>query len=220
MDYEESILYDKRNYWQYYWSLLKKKHMIILTFVSNDDYNVFLLKCSLFILSISLFFAINTLFYRDSTMHNIFSEQGRYNLLYQIPQILYSTMISFVMTLILKKLSLSQNELIKIKNELDQTKSKKLADESKNCLRIKLYSFFFVGLCFFGFFWYYISVFSAVYTNTQIYLIKDTLMSFGISMSYPLIINLFPGLFRLYALKSEKKDKKCWFQTGQIISLL
>ena len=220
MDYEEAILYDKRNYWQYYWSLLKKKHMIILTFVSNDDYNVFLLKCSLFILSISLFFAINTLFYRDSTMHNIFSEQGRYNLLYQIPQILYSTMISFVMTLILKKLSLSQNELIKIKNELDQTKSKKLADESKNCLRIKLYSFFFIGLCFFGFFWYYISVFSAVYTNTQIYLIKDTLMSFGISMSYPLIINLFPGLFRLYALKSEKKDKKCWFQTGQIISLI
>ena len=97
--------------------------MIILTFVSNDDYNVFLLKCSLFILSVSLFFAINTLFYRDQTMHQIFSQQGKYNLLYQIPQILYSTMISFVMTLILKNLSLSQNELIKIKKELDQKKS-------------------------------------------------------------------------------------------------
>ena len=44
MNYKMALEHDKRTYWQYYWSLLKKKHMIILTFVSNDDYNVFLLK--------------------------------------------------------------------------------------------------------------------------------------------------------------------------------
>ena len=62
MDYKTALINDKRNYWQYYWSFLKKKHMIILTFVSNDDYNVFLLKFSLFILSLALFFSINTFF--------------------------------------------------------------------------------------------------------------------------------------------------------------
>ena len=143
MNYENALINDKRNFLQYYWSLLKKKHLIILTFISNDDYNVFLLKFSLFILSLALFFSINTLFYRESTFHQIFTEKGKYNLIYQIPQVLYSTLISFVMTLILKKLSLSQNELIAIKKELDYPKSKKLAEKTKKCLEVKLYIFLF-----------------------------------------------------------------------------
>ena len=218
MDYKMALQQDKRNYWQYYWSLLKKKHMIILTFVSNDDYNVFLLKFSLFILSLALFFGINTLFYNDNSMHNIFSEQGRYNLLYQIPQTLYSTLISSVTTFILKKLSLSQSELIDIKKEKNQNKSKKMADKSKKCLKIKLYSFFFFGLILLLFCWYYISAFAAVYINTQIHLIKDTLLSFGISISYPFLINFIPAIFRMQSLKTH--DRECLFKTGQIISLI
>ena len=219
MNYENALINDKRNYMQYYWSLLKKKHLIILTFVSNDDYNVFLLKFSLFILSLALFFSINTFFYRDSTMHQIFSQKGKYNLIYQIPQVLYSTLISFIMTLILKKLSLSQNELIMIKKELDYQRSKKLAEKSKKCLKIKLYTFFSFGLALLIFFWYYITSFAAVYINTQLHLIKDTLLSFGISMTYPLIINFIPGIFRFAALKSAKKNKKCLYRTGQVIGL-
>ena len=220
MNYEEALQNDKRNYWQYYWSLLKKKHMIILTFVSNNDYNVFLLKYSLFVLSLALYFAINTLFFKDSTMHQIHIEQGKYNLIYQIPQILYSTLISFVMTSLLKTLSLSQNEIIKIKKEINKVKAKKLAEKKKNCLKIKLYSFFFIGLSLLLFFWYYISAFGAVYKNTQIHLIKDTLISFAVSMSYPFLINLIPGIFRFFALKSEKHDKNCLFITSQLIALL
>ena len=220
MEYENALNNDKRTYCQYYWSLLKKKHMIVLTFVSNNDYNVFTLKFSLFLLSISLFFSINALFFRDSSMHTIFLEQGKYNLIYQIPKILYSTLISFIMTVFLKILSLSQNELIAIKKEIDQNKSKNLAEQSKNCLKIKLFSFFIFGILLLIFFWYYISAFAAVYTNTQLHLIKDTLISFGISMSYPFIINLLPGIFRLYALQNEKKDKECLYKFSQILALL
>jgi hypothetical protein len=218
MDYKMALQHDKRNYWQYYWSLLKKKHMIILTFVSNNDYNVFLLKFCLFILSLVLFFAINTLFYSDDSLHNIFSEQGRYNLIYQIPKTLYSTLISTITTFILKKLSLSQSELIDIKKESNQNKSKKMADKSKKRLKIKLYSFFFFGLILLLFCWYYISAFAAVYVNTQMHLIKDTLLSFGISISYPFLINFIPAIFRMRSLK--RHDRECLFKTGQIISLI
>ena len=220
MDYENALINDNRNYWQYYWSFLKKKHMIILTFVSNDDYNVFLLKISLFILSLALFFSINTFFYRDTTFHQIFSEKGKYSLIYQIPQILYSTLISFVMTLLLKKLSLSQSELLVIKKELDRAKSNLLATKTKKKFKIKLYSFFFIGLFLLLFFWYYITAFGAVYKNTQLHLIKDTLFSFGLSMGYPLIINLIPSLLRYIALKSEQKNKKCLYKTSQIIGII
>jgi hypothetical protein len=87
-------------------------------------------------------------------------------------------------------------------------------------MRIKLYSFFSFGLLLLFFFSYYISAFAAVYTNTQLHLIKDTLLSFGISMTYPFIINLFPGIFRMYALKDGKKDKECFFKTGEILAYI
>ena len=220
MNYENALIYDQRTYCQFYVSLLKKKHLIILVFISNEDYNVFILKFSLFILSLSLFFALNTLFFRDSVMRHIFTNEGRYNFLYQIPQILYSTLISGVMTYILKILSLSQNDLIKIKKEPRKKKAKKMADNSKRCLTIKLYIFNFIGLALIIFCWYYTTAFAAVYPNTQLHLIKDTLISFGISMIYPFIINIIPGLLRIPSLKDEKKNRKCLYKISQYIAFL
>ena len=48
-------------------------------------------------------------------------------------------------------------------------------------------------------------MFCAIYKNTQLHLIKDTLISFGLSFIYPFGINLLPGLFRIPSL-SEKKE--------------
>ena len=220
LDYESALIYDQREYCQYYLSLLKKKHLIMLVFISNDDYNVFLLKFSLFILSLALFFALNTLFFRDSTMRHIFADEGKYNFFYQIPKVLYSTLISSIMTIILKLLSLSQNDLIEIKKESDRNRAKKMANNSKKCLSIKLYIFFLLGICLMLFFWYYTTAFAAVYQNTQLHLIKDTLISFGISMIYPFAINIIPGLFRIPSLKAKNKDRKCLYKISKILALL
>ena len=71
-----------------------------------------------------------------------------------------------------------------------------------------------------AFFWYYISCFCAVYSNTQTILFKDTLISFALSMLYPFGLNLLPGIFRIPSLRAEKKDKKCLYSFSQIIALL
>ena len=220
MEYEDAIINDKRSYFRYYYSLLEKKQLIILTFIANNDYNVFLLKFSLFIISFMLYFSINTLFFRDSTMHRIFIDQGKFKLIYQIPQILYSNLISIIMIYILKRLSLSQNELIKIRKEKDKKKANKISDTAKKNLKIKLYLFFIIGMLLILSFWYYIAAFGAVYPNTQMYLIKDTLISFVISMSYPFGYYLIPGLFRFPALKAKKKDKKSLYDFSKILSKL
>ena len=52
LEYELAIIYDKRTYLQYYWSLLKKKQLILFTFIPTNDYNLFSLKLSLFLLSL------------------------------------------------------------------------------------------------------------------------------------------------------------------------
>ena len=70
------------------------------------------------------------------------------------------------------------------------------------------------------FFWYFITCFCAVYSNTQIILIKAILLSYGISMIYPFVINLIPGLFRISALKAEKKDKEFVYKIGNFLALI
>ena len=52
-------------------------------------------------------------------------------------------------------------------------------------------------------------MFSAVYKKTQYHLIKDTLISFGLSFIYPFGIYLLPGILRIPAL-SRKKNKKIY----------
>ena len=69
------------------------------------------------------------------------------------------------------------------------------------------------------FFWYYLTAFGAVYRNTQISLIKSTTMSYGLSLIYPFGIYLIPGIFRIPALKSDKKDKECFYKVSQILAL-
>ena len=46
-------------------------------------------------------------------MHKIYEDKGKFNFLYQIPQIIYSTLISIVISIIIKKLALSQKKLWK-----------------------------------------------------------------------------------------------------------
>ena len=51
-------------------------------------------------------------------------------------------------------------------------------------------------------------MFCAIYMNTQIHLIKDTLIIFGISLLYPFGIYLLPGIFRIPALSDKRKGSK------------
>ena len=62
LNYELALRLDKRTYWQYYWSLLKQKHLILFTFLPVNDFNLSSLKIALFILSFSLYFTINGFF--------------------------------------------------------------------------------------------------------------------------------------------------------------
>ena len=69
-------------------------------------------------------------------------------------------------------------------------------------------------------FWYYLSCFCALYNNTQVHLVKDTLMSFTLSLFYPFILNLIPGVFRISALNSKDKNSKCLYKLSQVLQLI
>ena len=224
LNYEDALKKDKRTYIQYYISLLKRKQLLIFTLYTKDDYNSEIIKISLLLFSFSLYFTVNTLFFTDSTMHKIYEDRGSFDFIYQIPQILYSTIISFITNTIVSYLSLTEKNILKIKEAKEKIKDdiSNLVAKTKKCLMIKFILFFILNFLFLLFFWYYISCFCAVYKNTQTHLIKDTLISYSLSLLYPFGINFLPGIFRIPALNSKKKDKDKEFiyKFSKIIQLI
>ena len=218
LPYNEAILLDKRTYCEYYFSLLKKKHIILFTFIAKNDYNLLNIKLCLFILAISLYFAISALFYTDKTMHKVYQNKGKYDFIFQLPKIFYSSFITFIINTIIKTFALSEKNIIYLKQFKDKKKLNQNIKEVLKCLAIKFNIFFISGLIFLCIFWYYISVFCSVYVNTQIILIKNTIISFGISLLYPFILNLLPGIFRFPSLKSRKSPYI--YNFSKIISLI
>ena len=218
LNYEKAIMYDKRTYCQYYWSLLKKKQLILFTFLPANDYNLVSIKIALFITSFSLYFTINGFFFSDDTMHKIYIDKGAYNIVYRIPQILFSSVISSLIKLILKLFSLSEKNFIQLKRDKTITNIIEETKSVESHLRIKFLLFFILSSILMLFFWYFISTFCAVYTNTQLILFQDTILSFFASMIYPFGLNLLPGIFRIYALRD--KNKKCLYTIGSIIALI
>ena len=84
-------------------------------------------------------------------------------------------------------------------------------------LNIKFILYFIISFLFLSFFWYYLSIFCVIYKNTQIHLLKDTLMSFGLSLVFPFFIYLIPGLFRLPSLSNSKEQKECLYNFSKFL---
>ena len=217
LSYKQAIKYDKRTFIQYYFSLLKINNLLLFSFCPNNDYNSPIIKISLFLICFSLYFTMNTFFFTDSTMHKIYEDEGLLDIVYQIPQILYSSFISGVIKYLLKLLSLSQINIIQIKNEKAITESSVKYLKVVKCLKIKFIIFYILSFILLSFFWYYISCFCAVYKNTQLYLIEDTLISFFLSLLYPFCICLLAAVLRIYALNSKKKE--CIYKISKLLQL-
>ena len=150
-------------------------------------------------------------------MHKIYEDNGIFNFAYQINIIIYSSIISFVITSIIKFLSLSEKNVLKIKTEENINNLDNISKNELNCLKKKFILFFIINFLILLLFWYYLGCFGAVYKYTQIHLIKDTLISFGLSLVYPLLLNLLPGIVRIPSLK---KGNKFLYKLSKIIQLL
>ena len=219
MEYKQALIYDNRTFFQFYWSLVKQKQIIFFV-LFNEDYNLVTVKAILFFLNFSLYFTLNGFFFNDKTMHKLYKNNGSFDFIVQIPIICYSTMTTIVINIILKSLSLSDKDLIEIKQEPSLKAAKSKSTRNFPCLKLRIFIFFVLSFFLVLFFWYFISCFCAVYTNTQIILIKDTLVSFGISMVYPFGIYFVPGMLRIPALKSKSKDKECLYKASVLISFV
>jgi len=133
---------------------------------------------------------------------------------------LYSTIISAFINVIIKFFSLTEKNILRLKSDNNIKNYNKTAPKLIKCLKIKFICFFSISFLLLIFFWYYLSCFCAVYKNTQIYVIEDTIISFGLSLLYPFGLNLFPGFFRIPSLRDKNKKKETIYKFSKMIQLI
>ena len=219
--YKLALKFDKRSYCEYYLSLIKTKHILIFSFYNNmNNYNSQIIKIDLFFVGFINNFFVNALFFNDDTMHKILEDEGTFDFVYQLPKIIYSTLISTVLNTLLKILALSEGNILNFKKNKNTKDLNKRQEDLNHLLKIKFILYFIISTIFIIFFWYYLSMFCAIYRNTQLHLIKDTLLSFGLSLLYPFGIYLLPGIFRIPALSNRKSKESYVYNFSVILQMI
>ena len=123
LEYNSAKKYDKRNCFEIYWSFIKREHLFVFTFITRDDHNIIFVKCSRFFFLLCTDMAMNVFFFADETMHKIFLDYGKYNFIQQIPQIIYSTVVSQLIETFICFLSLADKYFYEIKESKRKTKA-------------------------------------------------------------------------------------------------
>ena len=151
-------------------------------------------------------------------MHKIHEDKGTYDFLFQIPQILYSTLITRFINGLINKFALTQDNILTIKEETDTNKlNDKFKQKLIKIIKIKLVIFFILCFIILMTFWFYITCFCGIYTNTQIHLIKDSVISLLTSFIMPFWQYLIPGLFRIPSLMVDKPTRKYLYKFSSFL---
>ena len=202
LSFKAAVKYDDRTFWKLYFSFLKAEHLLV-RIINKRDYNSVVVKIYLFLYNAGLSYTVNGLFFDDEAIEEIFAEGGQFNFINQLPQIIYSSIITFALFAILDYLALTEDKVLDIKRGKIVKVVEKKANDTIRTLQIKYAFFFILSFVFLLACWYYMTCFCAVYRNTQFHLLKDTLISFGISMLTPFAAKLIPAIFRIYGLRKR-----------------
>ena len=220
LSYLEAIKYDKRTCCQYYISLLRKNHPISFAFFPFKDYNSKIIKLYIFFLSFAIYYAVSFLFINENSIHKIYEDNGKYNILYFLPSICITFASSHTITVLIKLIFLSERNILKIKEEKNYNSAVNVSNIVKKNLIIKYIIFYIIGFIFLVAFWFFLSSFGAVYQNTQVILFINTLVSFGISLIFPFFISLITCCFRGCSLSDKESKSECLYKTSNILQNL
>ena len=216
LDYEEAIIYDKRSYLRMCWGFLVNSQIILGTFFTDNDLDLFVIKLSFLIFTFQISYFLNALFYTDEYISNAYHNNGVLDFLTGLPKCIYSFIATLVITNLLKMLSSSKNELTRvIRRNVKFNNYINIINIKLSKLRKKLIIYFLLEFILESFFTYYVVVFCAVYRNSQKYWFFGCLQSFGIDFITALIGCIFLSLFRYISIK---KHIKCLYIFTNIIN--
>jgi len=210
LGFNDASTLDKRTCLRTYWSILLREHSALLTFLARNDYNLFYVKIERFFILFCVDMTMNGLFFVHESMHKKYSENQDLTFAQKIPQYLFTMLVSHALEVLLCFLGMTDTHVYEIKAlpSKEKQKGEKVLDILSK-IRKKLVSFYCVTFILFLFFWYFISAFCAVYQNTQKIFLRDSMISFAVSLIDPFFIYGLTSLLRCISLTKLCRKKCC-----------
>ena len=220
LEYLKALELDKRNYCAIYYSILKRDQLIMYTFFSWNDHNLFYIKFSRFIFILCTLMTINAFLFADKSIHKLFLSGVNYYFKYQMLQIVLSIIITYVLDIVLSYLTLTDRHYYEIKSMPKKDNNGEEIFNILKCIRNKLIIFYVITFIILLFYWYSVSAFCAVYPNTQKIFFIDWVLCFIFFSLVPFIVYAITTGFRIMALKCENKQKlKDLYKVSQAVPI-
>ena len=216
MEFEEALHNDNRSFFRMYLFYLIEEHVIINAFFSEGYLDLRLFKFSFLIFSFEISFFLNALFYTDEYISDTYHNDGVLDFVSSLPKSIYSFIVTLIISNLLKMLSSSKKQFLKIIRERTNKRDylEAVNIELKK-LRKKLIIYFIFIFVLGIFFLYYVTAFCAVYNNSQYYWFYGCLESLGMDMVTPFSICIIFTLLRYFALI---RHNSCMYSTADILS--
>jgi hypothetical protein len=203
LTYNQAIIYDKRNIFQIFGSLIIVKLELINIFCGNEKFKIILI-CE-YILSLLLNFFFNTLLYSDDVISDNYHNNGELDYFVSLVLSLLSNIITSIILYYIK-FSKGIDERIELILEL---KSKN--DYIRNLiiynkyLRLKFICFFIGEIFIVSGSFYYIVIFCIVYNSSKVNIIINYLISLVESLITALLISIIILITRKIGLCYKNK---------------
>ena len=216
LDYEAAIIYDKRTYLSMFWGFMVDSQIIFGTLCTENNLDLFVIKLSFLIFTFQISFFLNALFYTDEYISNAYHNEGILDFFSGLPKSVYSFIATLVTTNLLRMLSSSKSELLKLlKHNNNMNSSLNMITIKLEKLQKKLIIYFILLFILQSFFLYYVTAFCSVYRYSQKYWFLGCLESFGMDFLVSLISCIFLALCRYISIK---KHIKCFYVLAGIVS--
>ena len=144
LEYLLALEFDDRKFFRVYWSLLKREHLIIFTFFSWNDYNIFGIKLSKFFYLLCTDMTLNMFFFSDDSMHNLYKSGGKFNFFEQLFQMIISTLVSQLLQIFLNYLTMTDILYYQIKSLKKNEINKEKVIANLNCIKYKKNNFLYI----------------------------------------------------------------------------
>ena len=219
LKYEDALIFDNRTIKQKYWDYLLESQLIISHFYADLILELRYIKIIVLVIDLSLQFFFNCFFYTDNYISDVYHRNGVIGFFSDLPKVIYSILLSFLVNTILKVLSYYKDNLIKIVFEENDFKIYwEKANKVLNNFYYRINIFIIISFAFELFFLYYCTAFCAVYPNNQKLLLFSFFQDLLINLLLPFILCLIIAYFK--HLSIEKKKKKLYIIVGYLDFLL
>lgn len=204
INFEDALVYDKRNLSETFCTILALKHPLIYLFFIKDKYSIKAIYFSVFLTLTEISLSFNALFYNSSYISKQYHNKGSLNFIERLPKSIYSFVFIVFFGFLFNFLASSKKTLIEILFYSGDKKIQLLRDAIE-CMKVKIWIYYFIAFIFSLMVWYFVTVFCAVFQNSQTELGIGAIISICIGTITPILFSFFIFTIRIIGIKKKSE---------------